>query len=37
VEHPQSSSILETSGLRPLPQRAALRGIAREFMVYGIP
>src|SRR5881409_1272402 len=37
VEHPQSSSILETSGLKPLPQRAALRGIADEFMVYEIP
>src|SRR5947199_6198807 len=37
VGHPQSSSILETSGLKPLPQRAALRGIADEFMVYEIP
>jgi class 3 adenylate cyclase len=37
VEHPQSSSILKTSGLKPLPQRAALRGIADEFTVYEIP
>jgi class 3 adenylate cyclase len=37
VEHPQSSSILETSGLKPLPKRASLRGIADEFMVYEIP
>jgi class 3 adenylate cyclase len=37
VEHPQSSSILETNGLKPLPKRASLRGIADEFMVYEIP
>ncbi|HEX9321723.1 MAG TPA: adenylate/guanylate cyclase domain-containing protein, partial [Xanthobacteraceae bacterium] len=37
VGHPQSSSILQTSGLTPLPQRASLRGIADEFMVYEIP
>ncbi len=37
VEHPQSSSILQTSGLKPLPKRASLRGIADEFMVYEIP
>src|SRR6266849_3372724 len=37
VEHPQSSSILRTSGLTPLPKRASLRGIADEFMVYEIP
>src|SRR5438874_6855851 len=33
VGHPQSSSILATSGLKPLAQRASLRGIADEFMV----
>src|SRR5229473_1257760 len=37
VGHPQSSSILRTSGLTPLPKRASLRGIADEFMVYEIP
>jgi len=37
VGHPQSSSILETSGLKPLPNRTSLRGIADEFMVYEIP
>src|SRR6266571_1556244 len=37
VDHPQSSSILRTSGLKPLPKRASLRGIADEFMVYEIP
>src|SRR6266536_548284 len=37
VGHPQSSSILETSGLKPLPKRTSLRGIADEFMVYEIP
>jgi len=37
VDHPRSSSILATSGLKPLPKRASLRGIADEFMVYEIP
>jgi class 3 adenylate cyclase len=37
VDHPHSSSILETSGLKPLPQRASLRGIADDFIVYEIP
>ena len=37
VGHPQVSSILDESGLKPLPKRAALRGIADEFMVYEIP
>jgi class 3 adenylate cyclase len=37
VEHPQASSILDASGLKPLPKRAALRGIADEFTVYEIP
>src|SRR5262245_8647547 len=37
VGHPQSSSILETSGLKPQAQRAALRGIADEVTVYEIP
>ena len=37
VEHPGSSSILKTSGLEPIPQRASLRGIADELVVYEIP
>src|SRR6266849_2913854 len=37
VGHPQSSSILRTSGLTPLPKRASLRGIPEEFAVYEIP
>ena len=37
VGHPQSSSLLETSGLKAQPQRAALRGIADEVTVYEIP
>jgi class 3 adenylate cyclase len=37
VEHPRASSLLATSGLNPVPQRRALRGIAEELAVYEIP
>jgi class 3 adenylate cyclase len=37
VEHPQSSSVLENNGLKPVAQRAMLHGIADELMVYEIP
>src|SRR6266568_1524861 len=37
VQHPRSLSVLQTKGLEPMPQRASLRGIADEFMVYEIP
>ena len=37
VTHPQASSLLATSGLSPVPQRRALRGIAEELAVYEIP
>jgi class 3 adenylate cyclase len=37
VEHPRSSSILKTSSLEPVRQRASLRGIADELVVYEIP
>ena len=37
VKHPQASSLLATSGLSPVPQRRALRGIAEELAVYEIP
>jgi class 3 adenylate cyclase len=37
VQHPQASSLLATSGLSPVPQRRALRGIAEELAVYEIP
>jgi class 3 adenylate cyclase len=37
VEHSRSSSILKSSGLEPVAQRASLRGIADDFMVYEIP
>src|SRR6516165_3388313 len=37
VKHPQSSSLLATSGLNPVSQRRALRGIAEELAVYEIP
>ncbi len=37
VTHPQASSLLEKSGLRPVSQSRALRGIADEVAVYEIP
>src|SRR6266436_5914642 len=37
VNHPQASNLLATSGLMPVPQRRALRGIAEELAVYEIP
>ena len=37
VKHPQSSSLLATSGLTPVAQHRALRGIAEELAVYEIP
>jgi class 3 adenylate cyclase len=37
VEDPQTLKILTSSGLKPLEQRAALRGIADETLVYEIP
>jgi class 3 adenylate cyclase len=36
VKHPQAASLLTTSGLQPVPQRRALRGIAEELAVYEI-
>jgi class 3 adenylate cyclase len=37
VEHPQVSTLLARSGLSPVPQLRALRGIAGELAVYEIP
>ncbi|MBV8934564.1 MAG: adenylate/guanylate cyclase domain-containing protein, partial [Alphaproteobacteria bacterium] len=37
VSNPQASSLLETSGLKLVSQRRALRGIAEEVAVYEIP
>jgi class 3 adenylate cyclase len=37
VEHPQASTLLARSGLNPVPQLRALRGIAGELPVYEIP
>jgi len=37
VAHPRASSLLEQSGLRPVSQSRALRGIADEVAVYEIP
>ena len=37
VAHPQASSLLQTSGLTPMAQQRALRGVANEMAVYEIP
>src|SRR6266446_10034261 len=37
VTHPKASNLLETSGLKPIPHRRALRGVAEELAVYEIP
>ena len=37
VENPQASAVLETSGLKPVMRRTALRGISDEVAVYEIP
>ena len=37
VGNPRSSALLEESGLKPVAQRSALRGITNEMAVYEIP
>jgi class 3 adenylate cyclase len=37
VTHAQASALLENSGLKPVSQRRALRGITNELAVYEIP
>jgi len=37
VNHPGACSLLETTGLQPVPHRRALRGVAEEMAVYEIP
>jgi len=37
IAHPQASTLLKRSGLEPVPQHRALRGIADELAVYEIP
>jgi class 3 adenylate cyclase len=37
VEHPGAAQVLAQSGISPLPQRHALRGIAEAMQVYEIP
>jgi class 3 adenylate cyclase len=37
VSHPQASTLLKSSGLEPVAQNRALRGIADEMAVYAIP
>jgi class 3 adenylate cyclase len=37
IEHLGTSKLLESAGLKPMPQRAALRGIEHELTLYEIP
>jgi class 3 adenylate cyclase len=37
VQYPQSSALLETFGLKPVPRMDALRGVANEMAVFEIP
>jgi class 3 adenylate cyclase len=37
VEYPQTTKLLDASGLKPTPQLAALRGVNEEVKVYEIP
>ena len=37
VNHPGALNLLENSGLRPVPHRRLLRGVAEEMAVYEIP
>jgi class 3 adenylate cyclase len=37
IGYPRTSTLLETSGLNPVRQSRALRGVADEFAVYEIP
>lgn len=37
VKHPGASDLLDSSGLRPIPHRYALRGVTDEMAVYEIP
>jgi class 3 adenylate cyclase len=37
VEHPETVTLIETSGLKPVAQHRVLRGIADEISVYEIP
>jgi class 3 adenylate cyclase len=37
VKYPETSKLLQSSGLEPTPQHAALRGINEEVKIYAIP
>jgi class 3 adenylate cyclase len=37
VNHPGACDLLETTGLKPIPHRRTLRGVAEEMAVYEIP
>jgi class 3 adenylate cyclase len=37
IENAEAAALLEKNGLKPMPRRAALRGIAHETAVYEIP
>jgi len=37
VEHPTASALLESDGIKPMPRRLPVRGVAEELSVYEIP
>lgn len=37
VHHPETAAILEAGGLKPVPQRRAVRGLSEEMAIYEIP
>ena len=37
VDHPNASALLESDGIKPMPRRLPVRGIAEELSVYEIP
>ena len=37
VSHPEAARLLGEAGLKPMPQRRILRGVADELTVYEIP
>jgi class 3 adenylate cyclase len=37
VDHPESSEMLEADGIKPMPRRLPVRGVANELAVYEIP
>jgi len=37
VDNPQATQVLDTDGIKPMPRRLPVRGIAEELAVYEIP